>query len=106
MFLIFGSGISALLGCKVVKLPLHTCILFAGDCTAMLTGHLTCSIGFDFCLFVVVVPNFGCVGLLYTEYYVLQLCRLVVKANYRFTGFGTSGGEVTLLLYFEPACAA
>ena len=44
-----------------------------------MTGHLTLGVVFWFRLFVIVVPNLGCVGCAVKACIVLRLCRLVVN---------------------------
>ena len=60
-------------GLLVVNYLLRTCILFLCMCTAMTTGRLTWGVVFWFRLFVIVVPNLGCVGYVVKACIVLQL---------------------------------
>ena len=55
-------------GLLVINYLLRTCILFSCMCMTMTTGHLTWGVVFWFRLFVIAVPNLGCVG------YVVKVC--------------------------------
>ena len=63
----------------VVNYLLRTCILFSCTCMTMMTGHLTWGVVFWFRLFVIVMPNLGCVGYIVKACIVLRLHRLVVN---------------------------
>ena len=67
-------------GLLVINYLLRTCILFSCTCMTMTTGRLTWGVVFWFRLFVIVVPNLGCVGYVVKACIVLQLHRLVVTA--------------------------
>ena len=66
-------------GLLVVNYLLRTCILFTSMCTTMKTDLLTWGVVFWFRLFVIVVPNFGCVGYVVEASIVVRLHRLVVN---------------------------
>ena len=66
-------------GLLVVNYLLCTCILFTHMRTTMMTGHLTWVVVFCFKLFVIVVPNLGCVGHVVEACIVLQLRQLVIN---------------------------
>ena len=66
-------------GLLVVNYLLRTCILFTCMCTTTMTGHLTWGVVFWFRLFVIVVPNLGCVGYVVGACTMLWLCQLVVN---------------------------
>ena len=66
-------------GLLVVNYLLHTCILFSSTCTATTTGHLTWGVVFWFSLFVIAVPNLGCVGYVVQACTVLRLHQLVIN---------------------------
>ena len=61
-------------GLLVVNYLLRTCILFSCTCTATMTGRLTWGVVFWFRLFVIVVPNLGCVGYVVKACIMLRLC--------------------------------
>ena len=66
-------------GLLVVNYLLRTCILFSFMCTAMMTGHLTWGVVFWLSLFVIAMPNLGCVGYVVKACIMLQLHRLVIN---------------------------
>ena len=66
-------------GLLVVNYLLRTCISFSCTCTAMMTGHFTWGVVFWFRLFVIAVPNLGCVGYVVKACIVLRLRRLVIN---------------------------
>ena len=66
-------------GLLVVNYLLRTCILFSCTCTTMMTGHLTWGVVFWFRLFVIAVPNLGCVGYVVKACIMLRLCQLVIN---------------------------
>ena len=66
-------------GLLVVNYLLCTCILFTHMCTTTMTGHLTWGVVFWFRLFVIVVPNFGCVGYVVGACIILRLRQLVIN---------------------------
>ena len=66
-------------GLLVVNYLLRTCILFSCTCTTTTTGHLTLGVVFWFRLFVIAVPNLGCVGYVVEACIVLRLRRLVIN---------------------------
>ena len=68
-----------IVGLLVVNYLLHTCILFLCMCTTTTTGHLTWGVVFWFRLFVIVVPNLGCVGYVVKVCTVLRLHQLVIN---------------------------
>ena len=84
----------AKVGLLVVNYLLRTCILFLCTCMAMMTGHLTWGVGFWFRLFVIAVPNLGCVGYVVKACIMLQLCRLVVNCLLGRGDFGGFNGVV------------
>ena len=63
----------------VVNYLLRTCILFSCTCTTMMTGRLTWGVVFWIRLFVIAVPNLGCVGYVVKACFVLRLRRLVIN---------------------------
>ena len=75
----WGLVISLNVGLLVVNYLLCTCILFTHMCTTMTTGHLTWGVVFKFSLFVIAVPNLGCVGYVVKACIMLRLRRLVVN---------------------------
>ena len=58
-------------GLLVVNYLLHTCIWFLCMCMATTTGRLTWGVVFWLSLFVIAVPNLGCVG------YVVKACTML-----------------------------
>ena len=64
----WGLVIWSKVGLLVVRYLLHTCILFSCTCTATMTGHLMWGVIFWFSLFLIAVPNLGCVG------YIVKAC--------------------------------
>ena len=66
-------------GLLVVNYLLRTCILFSCTCMTMMTGHLTWGVVFWFRLFVIAVPNLGCVGYVVKACILLQLRQLVIN---------------------------
>ena len=63
----------------VVNYFLRTCISFSCMCMTMTTGCITWGVVFWFRLFVIAVPNLGCVGYVVKAYIVLWLRQLVVN---------------------------
>ena len=63
----------------VINYLLHTCILFSCTCMTTTTGHLTWGVVFWIRLFVIAVPNLGCVGYVVMACIMLQLHQLVVN---------------------------
>ena len=68
-----------IVGLLVVNYLLRTCILFSCTCMTTMTGRLTWGVVFWFRLFVIALPNLGCVGYVVKACIVLRLCRLVVN---------------------------
>ena len=66
-------------GLLVINYLLRTCILLSCMCTITTTGHLTWGVVFWFRLFVIAVPNLGCVGYVVKACTMLRLHRLVVN---------------------------
>ena len=66
-------------GLLVVNYLLRTCIFFSCTCTTTTTCYLTWGVVFWFSLFMIAVPNLGCVGYVVKVCTVLQLHRLVVN---------------------------
>ena len=66
-------------GLLVVNYLLHTYILFSCTRTVTTTGRLTWGVVFWFRLFVIVVPNLGCVGYIVKACTVLRLRQLVIN---------------------------
>ena len=66
-------------GLLVVNYLLRTCILFLCTCTTVMTGCLAWGVVFWFRLFVIAVPNLGCVGYVVKACIMLRLRRLVVN---------------------------
>ena len=66
-------------GLLVVNYLLRTCILITRMHTTTTTGHLTWGVVFWLRLFVIVVPNLGCVGHVVEACIMLRLHKLVVN---------------------------
>ena len=75
----WGFVIWPKVGLLVVNYLLRTCILFSSMCTATMTGRLTWGVVFLFRLFVIAVPNLGCVGYVVKACTVLRLYQLVMN---------------------------
>ena len=63
----------------VVNYLLCTCVLFSCTCTTTMTGRLVWGVVFWFRLFVIAVPNLGCVGYVVKACTMLRLRQLVIN---------------------------